>query len=220
LPVDVDGDGREEILCGHTLLDVEGNVIWKADLADHTDAIAFLSLTGDGPPQFHLMAGEEGVVSLAPDSGEVLRQYRLGHAQACLIGQFLEGPSRQLLVDTLWREPNIHYLLDDQLREIARWELNFPDNAPQPYVLPWGDRDLAVVGTGILDPLTGERFSDTEPWSGQQNLLGQFVLDWPGVGPSRLVQLLDDQIVVWGPQDGAVRRASPVARSFSGYLPR
>ena len=77
-----------------------------------------------------------------------------------------------------------------------------------------------AVGTGILDPLTGERFSDTEPWSGRQNLLGQFVVDWPGVGPSRLVQLFDDQIVIWGPQDGLVRRASPLPSFFSGYLPR
>ncbi len=220
LPVDVDGDGREEILCGHTLLDVEGNVIWKADLADHADAIAFLPLTDGGPPRFHIMAGEEGVVSLDPTSGEILSQYRLGHAQSCLIGQFLEGPSRQLLVTTLWGEPNIHYLLDDQLREVARWERQFPDKSPPPYALPWGERDLVVTGAGILDPLTGERFSDTEPWGGQQNLLGQFVVDWPGVGPSRLVQLLDDRIVVWGPQDGAVRRASPLPSFFCGYLPR
>ena len=220
LPVDVDGDGREEILCGHTLLDVEGNVMWQAGLADHTDAIAFLSLTDGEPPRFIIMAGEEGVVSLDPASGEILSQYRLGHAQSCLIGQFLQGRSRQLLVDTLWGEPDIHYLLDDQLREVARWELHFPDSAPPPYVLPWGDRELVVVGTGILDPLTGERFSDIEPWSGQQNLLGQFVVDWPGVGPSRLVQLLDDRIVVWGPEDGLVRRASPLAKFFSGYLPR
>ena len=219
-PVDVDGDGREEILCGHTLFDVEGNVIWKADLSDHADAIAFLSLTGDAPPQFYLMAGEEGVVSLDAASGEILSQYRLGHAQACLIGQFLEGPSRQLLVDTLWGEPNIHYLLDDQLRELARWELQFPDKSPPPYALPWGERDLVAVGDGILDPLTGEHFADTEPWSGQRNLLGQFVIDWPGAGPSRLVQLLDDRVVVCGPQEAPVRRASPLPKAFSGYQPR
>jgi len=220
LPVDVDGDGREEILCGHTLLNVEGSVIWKADLADHADAIAFLPLTDGAPPRFHVMAGEEGVVSLDPASGEILSQYRLGHAQTCLIGRFLQGRSRQLLVDTLWGEPNIHYLLDDQLREIARWELDFGDSGPPPQVLPWGHRDLVVMGTGILDPLTGERFGGTEPWSGRRNLLEQFVVDWPGAGPSRLVQLLDDQIVVWGPQDGRVRRPSPLARFFSGYLPR
>ncbi len=238
LPVDVDGDGRQEIMCCHTLFDVAGNVIWKADLSDHVDGHALVSLAGvdDPAPLFYMIAGEEGVVAVDPASGRVVHQFKLGHAQHALIGQFLPGPARQLLVETLWCENNIHYVLDDQLRELARWELDLGDTGVGPYVLPWGERDLVATSKGILDPLTGELFAGAAPWgeqeetpkgqaelqgsAGKPDLLGQWVMDYPGAGPSRLVQLFADRIEVWQPGDGQVRRASPLPTFFSGYLPR
>jgi rhamnogalacturonan endolyase len=222
-PVDVDGDGREEILCCHTLFDVDGNVRWKVSLPDHVDGIAYRDFTGRGERKLlHLMAGEAGAVTLDPATGEVLRQFIPGHAQNCLMGQFIAGSEAwQILVDTLWCEPNIHYLLDDQLRELARWELCFPDGAPAPYALPWGERDLMVNGMGAFDPFTGQRFVAAAPWANDERLVDQWVLDWPGMGPSRLVQLREDRIDIWAPADESViRRPSPLPHVFSGYLPR
>jgi len=216
LPLDVNGDGCDEILCGHTLLDAEGNVIWRLDLNDHVDAIGYLGLAIGKPPQLYIMAGEEGIVHVDPNSGAILSQQLLGHVQGCTVGQFLAGrPGRQLLVVTAWREPLIHYLLDEELVETARWE-----HAPAPRqlpsaVLPWGDRDLLVGQQGILDPLTGMLLHEfpVEP------LRAQWVTDWPGIGPSRLVQVRGDALVIQGPADGEVRYNSPIRPIHSGYLP-
>ena len=219
LPVDVDGDGREEILCGHTLFDVDGNVVWKADLPDHTDGAAHLSLIEGGPPRLYLTAGEAGLVCLDPATGDIVEQLRLGHVQHGWFGQFIDGQSQQILLTTLWCEHNIYYLLDDQLREVARWELDFGTNSQGPSILPWGERDLLASGSGLVDPLTGRFFSGVEPWPLDEELLAQWVADWPGAGPSRLVQLFPDRIDIWRPQDDHVRRASPLGIFFSGYLP-
>ncbi len=216
LPLDVNADGSDEVLCGHTLLDIDGNVIWRLDLNDHVDAIAYMSPAIGKPPQLYIMAGEEGLLHVDPNSGTILSQQLLGHVQNCTVGQFLPGrPGLQLLVVTAWREPSIHYLLDEDLVETARWE-----NAPTLYqlsssLLPWGDRDLLVGQQGILDPLTGALLHEfpVEP------LQAQWVTDWPGIGPSRLVQGRGSEVVIQGPASGEVRYNSPVRPIHSGYLP-
>ena len=217
-PVDLDGDGRQEILCGHTLFDVEGNILWKADLPDHTDGAAYQSLREGDPKRLYLTAGEAGLVCLDPASGEILERLRLGHVQHGWFGQFIDGRSQQILVVTLWCENNIYYVLDDQLREVARWELDLKDG-PGPSILPWGERDVLAAATGLIDPMTGQFFSKVDPWPMDEELLAQWVVDWPGAGPSRLVQLFADRIDIYEPADGQVRRPAPLGITFSGYLP-
>jgi rhamnogalacturonan endolyase len=220
LPVDVDGDGRDEIMCCHTLFDADGNVRWSATLHDHADSHMLESLDGKDPV-FTLMSGEEGVVQLDPKTGEVLRQYKLGHAQSCVIGEFVPGmPGKQLLLETLWCESWIQYLIDGELNEIARWEHVFTVEGVQPYALPWGDRDLMVVGDGVYDPMTGVRFAEPGPWASDEKLLGQWVVDWPGAGASRIVQLRADRIDVFAPAADCVRRSTTLNHYNSGYLPR
>jgi len=218
LPADVDGDGRDELLCGHTLLDVDGNVLWDVALADHTDGAVHLSLAEGQPPRLYLTAGEEGFVCLDPATGHIDAQRRLGHIQHGWLGQFIDGQSWQVLLVTLWCENNIYYVLDDELRQIARWERDFRDGSPIA-ALPWGDRDVLAGPGGLFDPMTGERFAGTGSWPPDETPLGQWGVDWPGAGPSRLVQLFADRIDVYAPADGQVRRASPLGRFFCGYLP-
>jgi rhamnogalacturonan endolyase len=218
-PVDLDDDGRQDILCGHTLFDVDGNILWKADLPDHADGAAFLSLREGEPKRLYLTAGEAGLVCLDPATGEILERLKLGHIQHGWFGRFIDGQSRDILVITLWCENNIYYLLDDQLREVARWELDLTDNSYGPSILPWGDRDVLAGGSGPIDPMTGRYFSNVDPWPLDEELLGQWVVDWPGAGPSRLVQLFADRIDIYEPTDGCIRRATPMEIFSSGYLP-
>ena len=37
---DIDGDGKDEILIGYTLLDHDGTVLWSLDIGDHADGVA------------------------------------------------------------------------------------------------------------------------------------------------------------------------------------
>jgi len=92
-------------------------------------------------------------------------------------------------------------LMDEDLKEVARWE-----NDPAIYklptcLLPWGDRDLLVMHNGIVDPLTGDTmqaFTCEDPET-------QWVTDWPGIGPSRFVRAYSDRFEIYGPADGNVR---------------
>jgi len=222
LPVDLDGDGRDEIVCCHTLFDADGNIRWATKLHDHVDSHLYEDLTGGDNPILTLMSGEEGVVQLDPETGEVLRQFKLGHAQTCVVGEFVaDKPGKQLLVETLWCESWIHYVLDAELNELARWEWTFPYEGVQPYALPWGSGpDLIAVGDGIYDPMTGVRFVESGPWETDEKLLGQWVVDWPGTGASRIVQLRADRIDVFAPATDCVRRSTTLNHYNSGYLPR
>lgn len=217
LPIDIDGDGRDEIMCGHSMLDADGHTLWKLPLEDHMDEICYLSLVPGGVPQLYLTAGEEGVLHVEPRTGKILAQHRLGHIQGCYVGHFLPGrPGLQLLLFTCWREPSIYILLDENLREAARWEEEPSIYKLGPCLLPWGDRDLFAGRNGIIDPLTGDTMHELE---GMQTPLGHMVADWPGVGASRYIRAERDRLMIYGPSDGKVRYRSPVRPINIGYLP-
>ena len=217
LPIDLDGSGREQILCGHTLLDLDGNVVWKLDLEDHFDGAAYLTLAPDQEPHFYVAAGEEGLLCIDPATGEILSQQLLGHVQNCLFGRFLpDRAGLQVFVITCWREPGLRYLLDENLGEVARWERDPALYQLGDDLLPWGERDLIITQQGIRDPLNGLVIHEFP----EETVHTHCVTDWPGVGPSRLMQVLSDRIVISGPEDGNVRYATPIRPIHCGYLPR
>jgi hypothetical protein len=156
LPVDVDGDGKEEILVCHTLLNADGSVIWELPLEDHVDNIAYTSLNpGKEPKYFYLAAGESGLLKVDPSNGEILKRLQYGHIQYITIADFLpEKEGLELLTQTLWREDRIHYLFDKDLNMVSTWQTDFG----RVYPIPWGINcsELALTNEGILDPLTGE----------------------------------------------------------------
>ncbi len=38
-PYDLDGDGRDELIAGYTVLDADGNTLWTIDMLDHADCV-------------------------------------------------------------------------------------------------------------------------------------------------------------------------------------
>lgn len=160
LPVDVDGDGIEEIMTNHTLLKADGSVIWSLPLSDHSDNIAHISLNpGKDPKYFYIAGGEMGLLKIDPVKGELLNRFELGHIQAFTISDWLpEKEGLELLTVTTWREDRIHYLFDKDLNMISTWQAELGGTYP----VPWGPdgSDLALIGTRenyrLADPLTGE----------------------------------------------------------------
>src|SRR5262249_51258707 len=62
--LDVDGDGREEVLTGYRLLGADGKVRWRReDLRDHADALALWREPG-GDVAAAMVAGDEGFLLL------------------------------------------------------------------------------------------------------------------------------------------------------------
>lgn len=96
MPIDVDGDGRDELLCGYTLFDSDGTVLWdhQEDFKDHNDAVDADDMDGDGKIEFAIACS--GRARLLSADGTVLWTKNLGHAQHAVIGKFdAEKPGKQ-----------------------------------------------------------------------------------------------------------------------------
>ena len=175
LPVDVNGDGRDELLCSNSLLDAEGRLLWDLGLEDHADNIILhRSLDpGNQPARFYIAHGEAGMLEVDPLAGRLRSRGNLGHVQAIDVGRFApDQPGEQIVAYTKWREDRIHYLFDKDMKILSTWVGPVgPSGAEGWYVtaLRWGEngQDLLLTSKGILDPMTGRvvvpAFGEGEP---------------------------------------------------------
>jgi hypothetical protein len=95
-PIDLNGDGIDEVVLSHLCLDARGNTVWSNyhlfdDNHDHMDAMEFFDLNGDGKPE--LIVGQSDVGALAYNSmtGEMLWQNLADHTQQITAGYILKG---------------------------------------------------------------------------------------------------------------------------------
>ncbi|MEX0904997.1 MAG: hypothetical protein WD604_15950 [Balneolaceae bacterium] len=95
-PVDLTGDGIDEIAAGSLLLNAEGREIWnRFDLfynnRDHADSYRFADLTGNGRKEMVAAHSEVGVVVYDSETGELVWQEMAEHTQQIETGYFLSG---------------------------------------------------------------------------------------------------------------------------------
>ena len=121
---DVDGDGRDEILAGGTLLSAEGRVLWVHDLheemerisgAGHYDAVSIGAFAEDESldPVAFLLGGSAGVYVVDGLTGKTRMVHRVGHAQGRAIGKVRQDlPGEQVLVACRWGNMGILTLFD------------------------------------------------------------------------------------------------------------
>lgn len=50
-PYDLDGDGRDELIAGYTVLNGDGRPLWTIDMKDHADCIWIGDINADGRPE-------------------------------------------------------------------------------------------------------------------------------------------------------------------------
>jgi outer membrane protein assembly factor BamB len=114
---DIDGDGRDEVFFGFTLLDHDGRVLFRKDShGAHQDAVDIVRLA-DGT--YRLLFGNHGVHCLAVDGTELWHNPLVfGEAQEVVAGRFQSDSQAQVAVidrgdvRTVEGQPACLYLFD------------------------------------------------------------------------------------------------------------
>jgi hypothetical protein len=169
---DLDGDGRDEVLIGSTLLGPDGAVRWHLPTRDHVDTAAVARLDPQGAPVVMLACSDDGLY-LLDLAGRPLAHHRIGHAQDLAIGRFRDDlPGLQFFTKTFWGHPGIISLFDATL-ERRLVHQGYPLGS-QVYPIDWaGDgRERILLSAhlrlgGLLDGW-GRRLpllpADGHPW--------------------------------------------------------
>ena len=115
-PVDMDGDGKDEIAIGYALWDHAGKQLWShdAELRDHADGIVMENLSPDpkAAPRAYSGGSDEGFL-MFDASGKILKHIRIGHGQSPSVGKFRPDlPGLQFATVNFWRNPGIVTLFD------------------------------------------------------------------------------------------------------------
>lgn len=97
-PVDLDGDGIDEVAVGDMVFDAAGKQRWNRqdlfyDNHDHADSYRFADLDGDGTPEMVSSHSEDGVVVYEAATGKVMWQATAEHTQQIEVGSYLAGES-------------------------------------------------------------------------------------------------------------------------------
>ena len=95
-PIDLNGDGIDEVLISHLCLDSKGNTIWNNydlfdDNHDHMDTMEFFDLNGDGKLELITGQSDMGAMAYRGMTGELLWQNLADHTQQITAGYILKG---------------------------------------------------------------------------------------------------------------------------------
>jgi len=138
-PVDLDGDGIDEVVLSTLVLNAGGEVIWDRfdifyDNHDHVDSYRFADITGDGKPEALAAMSDLGVFVFDGMSGKVLWNHTAEHSQQIESGNFLSLPAGpQIVVNARyyerWSTPQrrllaeIHWF-DKEGNFLSKWPAN------------------------------------------------------------------------------------------------
>ena len=123
LPIDIDGDGKDELLVGYKLLDSDGQMLWSYPISeDHTDEIvAGKWMPGEDEGHFACVSGTEGFF-IGDFYGNVVARDMVGHAQRVSIANYCpEREGREIVVTNFWGHQGVIFLYDCYGNQI--WEM-------------------------------------------------------------------------------------------------
>ena len=192
IPYDFDGDGRDDLFIGYTLIGPDGDMKWSKDWGDHTDEIAIGPFDpGRDDVQIAIVCGEEGFNILSPE-GEVLHRDHLGHAQRLSAAKFRpDMDGLQFYVITFWGNPGIISFHDCTGRKLFNFEPTTTGNVLNPVNWKGDGTELALLSGSIEH-------------GGMLDGYGRTVVVFPDDGhPELCAEALDltgdarDEIVLW-----------------------
>ena len=158
---DVNGDGKDEVMAGYSLLSADGSTMWVVRGCDplynrfpgseHADSILVGKLGGmeDSPVEIAMAASDEGFILLDAE-GNIKAQRRVGHAQNLSAGKFRPGlPGRQFAVRNAWGNYDIISLFDSGGRLLLTREI--PGSGIAPVSWTGDGRTMLLFNEGLAD---------------------------------------------------------------------
>ena len=213
---DIDGDGKDEIAIGYSLVDHDGRLLWShdRDLEDHADGVAVVRFREDAEPRVLIAASDEGMI-FADLRGRILRHLQLGHVQNPSTADYRPDlPGLETVTINFWGNQGIVHFFD------ADGSV-YHDFEPAQH----GSMMLPVNWTG----------RPGEYWALSANVVegglfdgwGRRVVRFPADGhPDLCYAILDltgdcrDEIVVWDPSELWIYTQSDSPRAGRLYKPR
>ncbi len=122
---DVDGDGREELLAGGSLLRGDGKSVWDCRVTEtHLDQVVLGPLGPQGEPTAIFLGVDEGVFFLDGFTGDKLACVDVGHSQGIAVGNFRPDiPGLEPLVFDRWGAFGVTSLFTGRGAPLKQWML-------------------------------------------------------------------------------------------------
>jgi len=203
---DVDGDGKDEVFIGYSLIDHDGTVLWELNVGDHADGVAVGKFCRNDEVQIIIAASDEGMLWVKPD-GAIQQNLRVGHCQTVTVANLIpEREGYEVATVTFWGNPGIIMIFDAHGEVLYRSEVTSPwGTALSPVNWDGSGRELLLLSG---HPSLGGLMDGT----------GDVVVRFPDDGhpylcyePIDLIGDARDEIVLWDTdeiwiytQDGAV----------------
>ena len=111
---DADGDGKDELVVGYSLIDNDGKFLWSLDerLKDHADGVAVVKFRPDSQPRVLCAASDEGIF-FADLDGKILKHHFVGHVQNPAVANFRDDlPGMETVCINFWGNQGIIHFLD------------------------------------------------------------------------------------------------------------
>lgn len=224
-PEDVDGDGKDELFCGYTLLDNDGREMWRLmpEPAGHADtARVCWDLDGRSPNQpWYLTTCCGGMDLILTDHlGKRVWQMRPGavlHFQSARAGDMqADIPGKEIVADIAGEpgEPPDRLTLLDAKGNILGSYL--PDYARFHDLIDWnGDGVMEIIvprADGIFDAVGEQlvRFLDPPPHPTDRETPFCYVADMFNDGNDDVILLDDSSIRIYSNGKLLARRAKPL----------
>lgn len=147
--LDVNGDGRDELLVGYTMLNPFGEDLWNLRLNDHADAVAFIKSKRTGSYVVGIAASNEGFI-LGTMDGRIANQLKIGHMQTITATTLIpDSDEWQIATNTYWGNPGVIYILslDGDIINVFQPSLHGSPLSPVRWTRE--DRDFLLLSTAV-----------------------------------------------------------------------
>lgn len=153
LPVDINGDGKDELLVGYNMLSAEGKKLWSYPIEkDHTDEIVMGKFRGDGKGYFACVSGTQGFF-IGDFEGNIVARDLIGHAQRVSVAHYCrDREGFQIAVTNFWGHQGVIYLYDADGNQI--WEMENERNGNLVTPVNWDGSGVELILTNA-DPEKG-----------------------------------------------------------------